>query len=73
MEVTDVTSPPGPTILLLRWAGALEQASEHPGRHGHREPSGEDLGPLPEVLSFSAHPGPGAEGTSKAIALWSVG
>jgi Cu+-exporting ATPase len=64
MKVTDVWSAPGTDDrLLLRWAGALEQASEHPVARAIAARAVEDLGPLPDVLSFSAHPGLGAEGT----------
>jgi P-type E1-E2 ATPase len=64
MKVTDVASAPGTDApTLLRWAGALEQASEHPVARAIAARALEDLGLLPEVLSFSAHPGLGAEGT----------
>jgi cation-transporting P-type ATPase A/B/Cu+-exporting ATPase len=64
MKVTDVAAAPGTDArLLLRWAGALEQASEHPVARAIAARAVEDLGPLPEVLSFTAHPGLGAEGT----------
>jgi len=64
MKVTDVAAAPGTDArLLLRWAGAAEQASEHPVARAIAARAREDLGPLPEVLSFTAHPGLGAEGT----------
>lgn len=64
MKVTDVASSPGTDArTLLRWAGALEQASEHPVARAIAARAREDLGLLPEVLSFSAHPGFGAAGT----------
>jgi Cu+-exporting ATPase len=64
MKVTDVAAAAGTdTRLLLRWVGAVEQASEHPVARAIAARAGEDVGPLPEVLSFEAHPGLGAEGT----------
>jgi P-type Cu+ transporter len=64
MKVTDVAAAPGTdTRLLLRWAGAVEQASEHPVARAIAARAGEDVGPLPEVLLFATHPGLGAEGT----------
>jgi cation-transporting P-type ATPase A/B/Cu+-exporting ATPase len=64
MKVTDVAAVPGGDArTLLRWAGALEQASEHPVALAIAARALEDLGPLPDVHSFAVLPGLGAEGT----------
>ncbi len=64
MKVTDIAAAPGGDgRTFLRWAGALEQASEHPVALAIAARAVEELGPLPAVLSFSARPGLGAEGT----------
>ena len=63
MKVTDIASAPGVGAeAMLRWAGALEQASEHPVGAAIAARAREDVGPLPEVLSFVTKPGLGAEG-----------
>jgi heavy metal translocating P-type ATPase len=63
MKVTDIACAPGTDpSTLLRWAGALEQASEHPVAVAIAARARETLGPLPEVHSFVATPGLGAEG-----------
>jgi P-type Cu+ transporter len=63
MKVTDIASAPGTDpSTLLRWAGALEQASEHPVAVAIAARATATLGPLPEVHSFVATPGLGAEG-----------
>jgi Cu+-exporting ATPase len=63
MKVTDIAAVPGQDArTLLRWAGALEQASEHPVALAIAARAADDLGPLPDVLSFIARPGLGAEG-----------
>jgi heavy metal translocating P-type ATPase len=63
MTMTDIACAPGqePTTLL-RWAGALEQASEHPVAVAIAARAIADLGQLPEVRSFAAMPGLGASG-----------
>jgi cation-transporting P-type ATPase A/B/Cu+-exporting ATPase len=64
MKVTDIASASGiDARTLLRWAGALEQASEHPVAVAIAARAREEAGPLPEVESFVAMPGLGAEGT----------
>jgi P-type Cu+ transporter len=64
MKVTDIAAVPGHDArTLLRWAGALEQASEHPVALAIAARAVDDLGPLPDVASFVARPGLGAEGT----------
>lgn len=63
MKVTDIACADGTDLpTLLRWAGALEQASEHPVALAIAARARETLGPLPEVHSFVATPGLGAEG-----------
>ena len=63
MKVTDVAAAPGHDAgTLLRWAGAVEQASEHPVGVAIAARAVADLGPLPDVVSFTARPGLGAEG-----------
>ena len=63
MTTTDIVSVPGqdPTDLL-RWAGALEQASEHPVAVAITARALADLSQLPEVQSFVAVAGLGASG-----------
>ena len=63
MTMTDIATAPGqdPTAVL-RWAGALEQASEHPVAVGFTARALADLGQLPEVHSFVAVVGLGASG-----------
>jgi P-type Cu+ transporter len=64
MKVTDIASVPGTDVrTLLRWAGALEQASEHPVALAIASRAQAEIGPLPEVQSFVAQPGLGAKGT----------
>jgi P-type Cu+ transporter len=63
MRVTDVASASGVDARrLLRWAGALEQASEHPVAVAIAARAREEAEPLPEVESFVALPGLGTEG-----------
>ena len=63
MKVTDLACATGTdSRALLRWAGALEQASEHPVAAAIAARAREDVGSLPEVQSFVARPGLGAEG-----------
>jgi P-type Cu+ transporter len=63
MRVTDIACADGTDpSTLLRWAGALEQASEHPVAVAIAARARETLGSLPEVHSFVATPGLGAEG-----------
>jgi Cu+-exporting ATPase len=64
MKVTDLACVPGTdTPTLLRWAGALEQASEHPVGAAISRRAAQEVGVLPEVHSFLARPGLGAQGT----------
>ena len=63
MQVTDIALAPGlEPDTLLRWAGALEQASEHPVAVAIAAQARQDIGALPEVESFVTMPGLGAEG-----------
>jgi P-type Cu+ transporter len=63
MKVTDIASAPGTdSRTLLRWAGALEQASEHPVGVAIASRALAEIGPLLEVQSFVARPGLGAQG-----------
>jgi heavy metal translocating P-type ATPase len=48
---------------LLRYAGAVEQASEHPVAAAISAQAREELGPLPQAAGFAAMPGLGARGS----------
>jgi P-type Cu+ transporter len=48
---------------LLRQAGAVEQASEHPVAVAISAAAGAELGPLPQAASFETMPGLGARGS----------
>jgi len=64
MTVTDVEGAPGVEhATLLRWAGALEQASEHLVARAIAAAAEAELGALPPVHQFTAQPGVGARGT----------
>ncbi len=63
MVVTDVQSVPGvDRAAVLRWAGTVEQASEHVVGRAIAARAREELGNLPEVDAFAAHPGLGVNG-----------
>ncbi len=47
---------------VLRYAGAVEQASEHPIGRAITSAARAELGPLPDVASFRAQPGVGVSG-----------
>ena len=49
--------------VLLRYAGAVEQASEHPVAAAISEAARAELGPLPQAAGFAAMPGLGARGS----------
>jgi len=64
MKVTDLVCVGGTsTRTLLRAAGALEQASEHPVAVAIAARAERDVGPLPDVQAFVALPGLGVQGT----------
>jgi Cu+-exporting ATPase len=64
MAVTDVQGERGvERATLLRWAGALEQASEHLVARAIAAAAEAELGTLPAVHGFEAEPGIGARGT----------
>jgi P-type Cu+ transporter len=64
MAVTAVLAAGGTSReVLLRQAGAVEQASEHPVAAAIGEAARAELGALPEVAGFRAMPGLGARGS----------
>jgi len=64
MVITDMYGVPGvDRHTLLRWAGALEQASEHSVARAIATVAKDELGTLPPVYGFSALPGIGARGS----------
>jgi len=63
MEVVDIETVPGVEVgSLLRWAGALEQASEHLIARAVVERARDQGTDLPPVADFVALPGLGARG-----------
>ena len=54
---------------VLRLVGALENASEHPDRAGHRQCREASSGALPAVEAFANHEGLGVEGVVDGQAL----
>ena len=64
MAVTGVQPTSGTgRDLLLRYAGAVEQASEHPVAAAISGAARAELGPLPQAAGFTATPGLGARGS----------
>ena len=64
MTVTAVAGVPGvKRSELLRWAGAVEQASEHLVARAIATAAEAELGALPPAHGFVAEPGVGARGT----------
>jgi cation-transporting P-type ATPase A/B/Cu+-exporting ATPase len=64
MAVTDVVPVAGiGREALLAYAGAVEQASEHPVAAAISETARAELGPLPQAAGFAAMPGLGARGS----------
>ncbi len=64
MAVTGVQPAAGVSReVLLRYAGAVEQASEHPVAAAIAEAARTELGPLPAAAGFVAMPGLGARGS----------
>ncbi|HEY5318294.1 MAG TPA: heavy metal translocating P-type ATPase [Solirubrobacteraceae bacterium] len=55
---------------VLRWAGAVERASEHPVARAIAAMAEHRLGDLPEAESFTALPGIGARGTVEGHELY---
>ena len=63
MTVTEAMAAPGTgQTELLRYAGAVEQASEHPIAAAISEAASVRIGPLPVAEGFQALPGLGARG-----------
>ncbi len=63
MRVHDVAAAGGFSRQdVLRWAGAVEQSSEHPLGRAIASTASLDAGPLPEVVGFRALPGLGVSG-----------
>ena len=70
MTLLDVTVAAGEDAdTVLRLAGALEVASEHPIGRAVAAAARERLGSLPEVTGFRATPGHGVEGTVEGHAV----
>lgn len=67
MTLIDVVTAPGTDRAeLLRRAGALEHASEHPIARAIAAGAAEEAGPLPEVTGFTNLEGRGVRGTVEA-------
>jgi Cu+-exporting ATPase len=63
LALTEVVAGDGvEAASLLRWAGAVEQASEHPIARAVLQAALGELGELPTVEAFAAQPGLGATG-----------
>jgi Cu+-exporting ATPase len=63
MAVTDVLAAGVSREVLLRYVGAVEQASEHPVAAAISQAAVKELGPLPQAAGFAALPGLGARGS----------
>ena len=63
MAVTDVLAAGVSREVLLRCAGAVEQASEHPVAAAISQAAVKELGPLPQAAGFAGLPGLGARGS----------
>jgi Cu+-exporting ATPase len=59
----------GDRTELLRLAGALERASEHPVAQAIADAALKECGELPAVESFRSHPGLGVQGTVEGHAV----
>ncbi|MCV7103971.1 heavy metal translocating P-type ATPase [Mycobacterium palustre] len=70
MTLVDVVTAPGTDrATLLRYAGALEDASEHPVARAIAEAATAEEGTLPAVLDFVAVPGEGVRGRVEGRAV----
>ena len=63
MAVTGVLAAGVSREVLLQYAGAVEQASEHPVAAAISQAAVKELGPLPQAAGFAALPGLGARGS----------
>ncbi|MGA8454645.1 MAG: heavy metal translocating P-type ATPase, partial [Streptosporangiaceae bacterium] len=63
MAVTGVLAAGVSREVLLRYVGAVEQASEHPVAAAISQAAVKELGPLPQAAGFAALPGLGARGS----------
>ena len=63
MAVTDVLAAGVSREVLLRYVGAVEQASEHPVAAAISQAAVKELGPLPQASGFAALSGLGARGS----------
>jgi P-type Cu+ transporter len=63
MAVTEMLAAGVSREVLLRYAGAVEQASEHPVAAAISHAAVKELGPLPQAAGFAALPGLGARGS----------
>jgi P-type Cu+ transporter len=63
MAVTGVLAAGVSREVLLRHAGSVEQASEHPVAAAISQMAVKELGPLPQAAGFAAMPGLGARGS----------
>ena len=69
MQLVDVITAGGDPNLVLRRAGALESASEHPLARAIAGAATERLGTVPPVTSFVAHAGVGVTGVVDDLAV----
>lgn len=70
LELVDVVPLNGASRReVLRFAGAVEQASEHPVARAIAATAGAELGPLPSVQEFRNHPGIGVAGVVEGRAV----
>jgi P-type Cu+ transporter len=63
MALTDVLAAAVSREVLLRYVGAVEQASEHPVAAAISQAAVKELGPLPQAAGFATLPGLGARGS----------
>jgi P-type Cu+ transporter len=67
MSLVSVVAAGMPEDELLRLAGAVEDASEHPIARAIAEAARDRVGPLPPVSSFAALAGQGVRGTVEGV------